>query len=83
MNVHRQKYPARFCKFFVHVIYLVSNFGTHSVNPLHVVLLCLPYKQVQEAAFKLQNKSENRSLHLKLLRQAFSQGTALIDAFIR
>jgi len=40
-------------------------------------------KQVQQAAHKLQNKSENRSLHLKLLRQAFSQGTALIDAFIR
>ena len=40
-------------------------------------------KQVQQAACKLQNKSENRSLHLKLLRQAFSQGTALIDAFIR
>jgi len=40
-------------------------------------------KQVQQAAHKLQNKSENRSLHLKLLRQAFSQGTALVDAFIR
>ena len=38
---------------------------------------------MQQATCKLQNKSENRSVHLKLLRQAFSQGTALIDAFIR
>jgi len=40
-------------------------------------------KQVQQAAHKLQNKSEDRITHLKLLRQAFCQGTALIDAFIR
>jgi len=50
---------------------------------LMIFLFMLPIEQVQQAACKLQSKSENRSLHLKLLRQAFSQGTALIDAFIR
>jgi hypothetical protein len=34
------------------------------------------------ATQKLLNKSDDRVVHLKLLRQAFAQGTALIDAFI-
>lgn len=39
--------------------------------------------QVQEAAEQLVAKSGDRKAVLKILKRSFTQGTALIDAFLR
>ena len=46
---------------------------------IHVHMFC----KIVDATKKLSIKSGDRLAQLRILRQGFSQGTALIDAFIR